>query len=116
MSTHVMDTVAVEEHLPTGRRYLSSKPSGGYALIVTGRVFYDHVNGLRALPASAPKGYALVEFWEDFDWMQQHGVPVTRYADVNELLQVATAKVADARAAGIRSNMDLTSVYGIVVD
>jgi hypothetical protein len=116
MSSQTLDTVAVVEHPPTRRRYLYDKPFGDYEVIVTGRVFFDHNNGLRALPESAPKGYALVEFWYDSDWMQQHAVPVTRFTDVNELLVRAKQKVAEARAAGIVSNMDLTEVYGIVVD
>lgn len=116
MSSQVFDTVVVVEHQPTGRRHLYDTPFNNYPVIVSGRVFFDHLNGLRALPESAPKGYALVEFWYDFDWMQQHAVPVTHFTDVNELLKLATKKVADARVAGVTSNMDLTAVYGIVVD
>jgi hypothetical protein len=115
MSSRALDTVVVVEH-DSGRRHLSNTMFADEARFVSGRVFFDHLVGLRALPASAPNGYALVEYWYDSDWMQQHAVPVTRFADVNELLEQAKRKVAEARAAGIVSNMDLIEVYGIVVD
>ncbi len=115
MSTSALDTVVVVEN-SNGRRVLSSKSFTDGPRVISGRVFFDHLNGLRALPESAPNGYALVEYWYDYDWMQQHAVFVTRFADVNELLVLAKQKVADALATGVVSNMDLTEVYGIVVD
>lgn len=116
LSSSVFDTLTVVEHMTTRRRYLSSGPSADYKVIVSGRVFFDHVRGLLALPEPAPKGYALIEFWYDYDWTQQHGVPVTLFADANALVTEATRKVAEGRAATSSSNMELNGVYGIVVD
>ena len=115
MSSHVRDTIAVVEDPQSKRRHLYEAPLVGYTLITSGSVIFDHLSGLRAVK-SAPKGFALVEFWYDFDWTQQHGVRVTPFDDVNALVEKANALVAEARAAGVSGNMDLTEVYGIIVD
>jgi hypothetical protein len=118
MNPRIYDDVTVCEYrggrLSLGGRHTVADPGVG---VVAGRVFFDHVRGARFLPepSTSREAFALVMFWQDFDWTQQHRTTLTWFDDAAALIARATIAVADERAGG-SSDRELWEVYGVVVD
>lgn len=118
MNPRTLDAVTVCAYaggrLSVGARHVVADVDVG---VVAGRVFFDHVRGTLFVPSPSPStsAFALVMFWQDFDWTGQHQTTLTWFDDAGALIARAAAAVAEERASG-SSNRELWEVYGVVVD
>lgn len=76
MSPYTLDDIAIIQ-LDGGRftfaRFKPDEPKHERVVFV-GRVFFDHVTGVRSMPKVNSGRFALIEYWEDFDWTAQHDI------------------------------------------